>query len=430
MRKKVRKILFLICLVLFLLVSPLVVLYSQGYRLNFNPPTGRIKITQTGGLFLKAWPRQVEIYLDSKLVKKTDWFFGSVFIENLLPKKYKVLVKKDGFHLWEKTLEIKEKEVTEAKNIVLWPQNPNFSLVSQGVESFWFSPDQKKIILLNEESEKEGWSLKLYDVERGIQSYLVTEKEIHPQGAELLNLDFSVDSKRVSLEIGAAERIKYFDLEIDRIPPTLVEEEPPFVPLDRVIAYQKLNDDVYYLNNFGHLFKTNLSFESQTKISEKPFALLPETEYQLKVCGDFIFLKEGENLYIFNSESKTFEKFFSPFRGLRVSPNSEKLMYWSDSEIWILFLKKGVIPSPEYTEEKLFLVRLSEKINDVIWLNSDYFAFILGNMIKITETDTRDRLNIIDFATLEKPQMFFNTNNQKLYILSGGNLQSSPKLLP
>ena len=100
MTKRTRTILFLICFLLFLLAAPSAILYSQGYRLDFENK----KLTQTGGFFLKAEPKQVEIYIDGKLVKKTDFFFGSALIENLLPKRYKIEIKKEGYHPWEKKI--------------------------------------------------------------------------------------------------------------------------------------------------------------------------------------------------------------------------------------------------------------------------------------------------------------------------------------
>lgn len=83
---------------MFLLIAPSIVLYSQGYRIDFENK----KITQTGGLFLKISPKQADIYLNGKLSRKTDFFFGSALIENLLPKKYKLEIKKTGYQSWKK----------------------------------------------------------------------------------------------------------------------------------------------------------------------------------------------------------------------------------------------------------------------------------------------------------------------------------------
>ena len=122
MTKKSRTILFIFCILLFLIIAPLTVYYSQGYRFDF---TGR-KVTRTGGIFLQVLPKQADIYLNGTFEKKTDFLFGSALVDNLLPKKYKIEVKKEGYLAWEKTLEIKEKEVVESKSIILFPQNLNF----------------------------------------------------------------------------------------------------------------------------------------------------------------------------------------------------------------------------------------------------------------------------------------------------------------
>mgnify|MGYP005842398763 CR=1 FL=1 len=412
MTKKTRTILFLIFLFLFLLIAPSAVLYSQGYRFDFE----RKSLTQTGGLFIKAEPKQVEIYINEKLTKKTDFFFGSALVENLLPKKYKIEVKKDGYLAWEKNLEIREKKVTEVKNLVLFPKNLNFNILTKGVKIFWFSPDGKKIIL--KETDEKSWVLKLYDLEKNIKSHLISEAEIYQKGADLMNLDFSEDSKEIYLDIGEKEQEKYFVLEIDRSPPLLKEREVTKVP-ENILATKTLNNDFYYLDNLGNVFKNEL------KLTAKSFPVKKETKYSLEIFQDFLFLVEGENLYLFSSESKSFEKFFEKVKNLKISPDNKKIVFFSSSEIWILFLK------PEGTKkagEKLFLVRLSEKIDNVFWLNSDYLIFNSGDNLKIVEIDDRDRIQTWDIANFPNPEIYFNQSNRKLYLLSEENLFVSEKL--
>ncbi|GAI29835.1 unnamed protein product, partial [marine sediment metagenome] len=275
---------------------------------DINPPAGGIKITQTGGLFLKIVPKQVEVFIDGKLKKKTDFFFGSVLIENLLPKKYKIQIKKEGYYPWEKNLEIKEKEVTETKNIVLIPENPNFSILTKAVKDFWVSPDERKIIL--SEDYKQGWALKLYNLEKDVKSHLIEEKDIYSKGADLLDLEFSSDSKEIFLEVGMEKQIKHFILEIDKIPPVLAESEEPLPPFENTLTYKAVGQDIYYLNNLGHLFKvderslisTNRSaLVNEEKLTEKLFPVRLETEYALEIFQDFVFLREGQTLYQFKS---------------------------------------------------------------------------------------------------------------------------------
>ena len=425
MTKKTRTILFLLCSALFLIITPSVIFYSLGYRFDFETK----KISQTGGIYLKVAPKQVEIYLDGKLKKKTDFIFGSALVENLLPKKYKIEIKKENYHSWEKTLEVKEKGVAEAKNVILFPQDPKFNIITKRVVKFWPSPDQRKLIL-KEESE-DGWALKLFELNKNIKSHLIEEDDISRVGADLLDLNFSENSEEIILEVGTAETIKYFSLKLNILPPILTETELPEPLVENVIVYQKSNNDIYYLDKSGYVFKTDLSLNEKTKINDNPLPVKQETDYELMVFQEYIFLRENQTLYQFDAESKSFERFAEPIKSMKTYPDSNKLVYFSDSEIWILYLP----------EERIFLMRLSEKIEDIFWLNSDYLVFSAGDRIKITEIDNRDRVNVIDFGELKNPpkedksptgqaQLFWNNTEGRLYILSDGNFYVSESLLP
>jgi len=425
MEKRTRKILFFVFLIIFLLLAPTVVFYFQGYRFDFKNK----KITQTGGLFLKAIPKQVEIYLDGRLVKKTDFLSGATIIESLLPKKYHIEVKKSGYFSWTKDLEIKEKEVTEVRHIVLFPENLDFETIVKGVKNFWFSPDGKKIILKEENGK--NWALKVYDLERNVKSHLIYENDVSQTGVELLNLEFSEDedSKEIYLDLGLKEQEKVFSLRLDRVPAVLSERK--IIPSsENIIASQVFDDDTYFLDKFGYLFK------NQEKLSEKPFSVKQEIEYKINIYSYenqvFIFLQEGKILYLFSSDSKSFEKFFEDVNYLKISPEFEKLVYSSPYEIWVFFLNE---------RKSTFLVRFSEKIQDIFWLNSDYLIFSVGDKIKISEIDNRDRINIIDLVELKNPlkesglpagkaEIFWNQVNKKLYIFSQENIYASERLLP
>ncbi len=436
MTKKTRTILLVFFLVLFFLTAPAIVLYSQGYRLDLE----NRKISQTGGIYLKIFPKQAEVCLDENLREKTDFFFGSILVENLLPKKHKVEVKKPGYQTWEKTLEVKEKEVTEAKNIVLFPENPDFEVLSTEVKDFWFSPDQKKIVF--KEDNKTGWSLKLYETEKNVKSHLMEDKDISALEADLLNLEFSPDSTEIRLEIGKAEEVKYYKIELNKTPPILTKYEPFAPPIENVVTFQKTNGDIFYLDTFGYVFKTDSSFETRTKINEKPFFPKQETQYRLRILGNNVFLQESSTLYKLNPDSGSFENFFDKILDLKISPDNKKIVYFSDYEIWVLFLERNGGSLRRKAGEKLFLIRLSEKIQDVFWLNSDYLVYSAGNQVKIIETDNRDKIQTWTINQTKNPpkeslrdptgqaQIFWTENNKKLYLLSEEELSRTSLLLP
>jgi len=166
MKKRRRTILFIICVVFFVLVAPLMVLYSQGFRFDFNPTSGGKRIVQTGALYFKVLPTGADVYLNGKFKDKTAFFTNSLLIENLLPKTYQIEIKKEGYHPWQKNLTVKETQVTEAKNIILFPEKLNFTIVNNlipEIEPSATSSDKKRVI--ERSNDYEIWILFLEEEE-------------------------------------------------------------------------------------------------------------------------------------------------------------------------------------------------------------------------------------------------------------------------
>lgn len=423
MEKRVRTILFFIFLLIFIVIAPLLTLYIQGYRFDFENK----KLTQTGALFVKTIsPKQAEIYIDNKLIQKTDFFFSSALIEDLLPKKYNIKVQKQNYYTWEKNLEIKEKQVAEAKNIILFPQDPGFKLLSTNVDNAWFSKDKKKAVI--KESEKNVWSLKLYNLEKNVKSHLLKETDISQTGADLVGLEFT-DNNNLLLQIASKEQINYFNLQINRIPPLLTKAKAPQNVIKNALVYKVFNENIYYLDYLGDFYKTDVSLIKNEKIADSPFNIKQETEYKLYIYDKAIFLLEEKTMYFFNQDEKIFEKFSENINSLKISPDQQKIAYFSDSEIKILFLEEQTFQPRRQAMETIFLIRLSENIKDVLWINSNYLLFTTNNALKIAEIDNRDQLNTIDLATVENPEIFLNLQTKKLYLLDRGNLFVSEKIL-
>jgi hypothetical protein len=268
-------------------------------------------LTKTGGFFIKAEPRQAEIYINGRLEKKTDFFFNSVLVKNLLPKKYKIEIKKEGFFTWEKTLEIEEKNVIEIKSVILFPKNPNFAILPE-----------------------------------------------------------------------------------NQINPFLKKEATTTVP-EGILAYQIINNNIYYLNATGSIFLTDSSFLTNKKLNQISFLVEPGSKYNLKI-----------------------------------SPDGKKIAYISDHEIWLLFTQDISDQPQKKAGQILFLTRFSEIINNVFWLNSDYLIFSTGDKIKISEIDNRDKINICEIGEFADPIIKFTLADKKLYILSDGKIYFSTDLLP
>jgi len=194
------------------------------------------------------------------------------------------------------------------------------------------------------------------------------------------------------------------------------------VYLENIQAFQIANNQIYYLDNTGYIFKTNASFEPREKLNQTALPLNTDAEYQIMILGDNVFLKENSILYQLNSDSKLLEKFYQPIEGMKISPDHNKLAFYSDHEIWVLFLNQEAGQPRREAGEKIFLTRFSKQIGNLFWVNPYYLIFNLEDQIKIMEIDNRDKINIVELTELKNPNIFWDLNNKNLYILSEKNL--------
>lgn len=423
MTKKSRTIIFLIFSLLFLIIAPFFTLYSQGYRFDFDTK----KITQTGGLFFKISPKQAEVIVNGNLAKKTDFFFGSVLIENLLPRSYQIEIKKDSYKPWMKTLETKAKEVTSAKNIVLFAENYDFNTITKNIENLWIFPDQKKIIL--QESGLDGWALKIYEPEKNLVSILIDQNDIPYRQNSLTDLEFSPDMKEIYLKVQAIGQVKYYLVPLDKPHQAASRKNPPFFWQNDILAYQISDNAIFYLDKAGDIYKADSSLSLKEKISEKPFKINPSAQYDFWLFGSRLFISENRMLYRYEEKEKSFIKIADAATDLKISPDGEKIAFFNDNEVWVLFLENIEDQPTKKAGDKILLARFSDKIENVLWINAHYLLFNAGSQIKISEIDDRDKINSIDLVLKQNPKLFWDHNNKRLYILSEGILHQSEKLI-
>ena len=114
MTYKTRTLVFWLSILLFILVSPPVLFYATGWRV-----TPGFKIERIGGLFIAVSQSGSKGYLNNELRSETGFFSSGVLLQNLTPHTYSVLVAKEGFWPWTKTLPVKGSEVVEAYALMI-----------------------------------------------------------------------------------------------------------------------------------------------------------------------------------------------------------------------------------------------------------------------------------------------------------------------
>jgi len=374
-----RKIIFFSFIVIFFAAVPVLILDSMGYKFDVE----KRKVVKTGGIFIKALPKALTVSIDGKIKGETDTFFGSILIENLVPKKYKITLAKEGYLTWEKEVEVEEGSVTDIKHIILFPQHLNFKQIAENVETFWIAPDGKGLIL--KEKENNYWTLKTFSLDKKLRSYLKGELDFQ-KGSELLNVKVDHLTEDIKLTLKIKDRIKKFNLKLKR----------PEYQLEEIKDRENIlcKKDNMYFDVEGFLFG-NIE-----KLNIEPLLNIKECELFL-VDGSIFLVSEG-NVYFLNDD--IFEKKLDNVTSIVISPDAKKVLFHSENEMWLF--EKGAFE---------FLTRFSNKIKNAAWISENYIMFLIGQELRIFEVDKKDKWQIYNLSLPPVDEFSFNRINKKIY---------------
>ncbi len=462
MTYKTRLILFSFFVVLFFLIIIPLIFYSQGYRFDFQ----KKEMVKTGGIFLKtSQSLEAEVFLNGKKIKKKITpLFHRVLIQNLIPKTYDVELKKENYHSWIKNLRVEEEMVSEAKNILLVPKNPQKNILFKNIEKFKFSPNEAKIALVI--NTEDGKKISVLDINSN------KEKQIADNFSEISEIKWSPDSQKLlfwadkkwqlvnlkegSLKITAlknipslatnlnwhpqekekiiflsektkgSKKLVEFNLENSTITSTLISN------LD---FYDIEGSEIYWLEeNTDLIFKIN-GQGTKKQLTYSPLSL---REKNIK----FIFFNDGfgilnkteifqeNNFYLFDSENNLLKEIHQPVKDAKISGDEKKILLFSEKEIWVYWLDDILIQPYHYKDDKEFITRFSKNIGQAIWYpDGEHILFTIEDdnsiKIKITELDSRDPRNIVDFLeynSIGNFDFYYNSKYKNLYILAKNSL--------
>jgi len=432
-KKLVKKIAFIVLVLAFLIVAPLLILNTQGYRLDLK----KMKIVETGGLSIKTSVPEVSIFINDQYKNKTSNFSRDLLIQNLTPGEYKVRVEKTNYQVWEKTLNIEEKKVTKAENIYLFPKNIPFQIYKENIKDFFVSPDNKKIIFLTKNNEIVSSENKIIlnpekyfaDIEK--IEFFGNSNKIIIKGENSLNqpiyyyLDTTNPSSLTRLKM--MEKAEDYKLEEETIVYSLDHQILRYNPSLKTSEALKTSAEAFILKDFynlytienGLLVRTNLLSKNQENLTEKPLKL---KEYKLFTIADKIFVfDESSSLYLFNENKKDWDLFLKTTNNFDYKTRADKVIFSNGYELWLLLLKDFDSPFFQKSGSLIFLSRFSSTINDLAWFNDDYFFYLLSNNLMISEIDNRDRINAFSVTNLPVKKFWFDEKEKLIYLLSDDN---------
>lgn len=458
-----RRILFCFCFILFLISSPLVILYAFGFRYDF----AQKKLMQTGIIYLTPNIQDnIKILINGKeepdKININGIFKKDFVLYNLMPKTYNIKVSKENYHSWEKSLVVLPGLIAYAQPLLL-PSDPKINLIfSDSDITLWSISDEfKKIFYLKNDGEK--ISANIYDFSK--KTSIALPVEIPGDKSKKINIDsrnskifIAPDGKKFSLVISAENaRIILLNSTEKNISPAA-----DFVSSDKIIDEYWDDSSRYflYLNEKNEVYSYDTVSSKSNKILENisGFSLKGEYIYYLNRNNLFFYRspvnnplekqqlsyvplplargnKPPEEIGQANIEKKvkilvsaknalaaitpqknlfTIDSGGAPvelgnnIEAAAFSQNGENLFFNSSFEIFTNTLGGG--------RENL-VTRLSQKISNVSWY-ADYahIWFLANQTIKNIELDSRPTPNIIDFIDIPKqPSDILYTDTNSIY---------------
>lgn len=457
MTKRTRSILFLIIVIIFIIITPVLLLYVQGYRFDFE----ELSFFRTGGIYLRTNPKKAQIFINDKLSKKK----APILINGLFPRNFNIKIEKEGFHPWEKRLKVESGLVTEAKNITLIPKKPKQDIIFDAINNISILPSKNYFLNIRNDyidliEKNETYPVNLsanFDNTHSKNEFIAAlnskniawdqnnKKLIAYLGQNNYIVDFSNKTitkffvENTDLKESKAggyinlKRIQWHPLEADSI--ILVHETDIYSYnlknkeseklIERGLYYKSASSvftsNIYYIDDMGFVNKYNFTTKNIEKISKIPLPYNQSTELVISPDQKKIFLKDEENKKIYlvlENSVKTFEDIhFAEF-----SADSKKIVYGNKNKIWVMFLENDNDhpKKPKGAIEEI-IGSDNENIAGVSWYGiTNQHLWILAGDLYFTELDDRPTRNT--YTVLKNiPQDTF-VNNNEIYMAKNSEL--------
>ncbi|MCD6410442.1 hypothetical protein J7K92_00650 [bacterium] len=475
MTKKQKHLIFLSLLLSFFIVAPITIFYFQGYRFDWQNK----KLTKTGGIFLKIKPSGATVYLNHILYKKTNVIFDSLLIDNLPPKKYHILIRKDNYQDWEKEFFVSEMLVTEAKNIHLFAKKYPPELILQQIKKIFIAPNQKYLIVEKQDNQN-SWSLWLFDTfskqEKkliSLSDFLFSLSDKEARKFEPREIIFSRDSQKIIIVLeDNHQSFHYFFLDINhsgrfvelpldnyevvklffnpqnesqlivwtkRTVKRKLKEDLMFFdqnfkihPINPFISDLKLldiapfNNSIYLLADNGLVYKTsfvNSSLVLNSVLNLQPKNINSQKKYRIFIFNPKnVFLTEDNTLYYLNPKNYKFQLVMKQIDKFSLSPNNDILVFSSQKNIFLFYLADHLSQPKAFRWERIKLLDSTAEILQLDWFDPFHIIYSDKNGIYIAEIDFRDNVNKSLIITLAPKKFFWQKSQNSLFFVSRNNL--------
>ena len=426
-----RKILFYVFVLIYLVTAPLVIMHALG--INYQPDTKTLE--KTGLIYLSSIPSQARVTINAEQYPQET----PVVLRGLAPGSYKIKISKETYKDWRKNLPVEAQKATVVESVLLIPKkwkkenlktefkkmitfaDPAFFLVNKG-------PSLKDFFLYKERAvlgENLIGQPPLIDKENLLP---LIENSSSLDKAKISRIYTVRNAAQMLLKIDHDKKEKFFWINLKEEPPA-VEEISPFMlkDYDKILWDPRHPDSLYLLHQeaisrfdlkekifFPDIVGNVKSFTAQngrlyvlhkenvlieyTQDAQEAHILLEAEKIKkilLKPYRDLdIFILEPD-LIVFLSENGALLSNQQPLQlvpegvqGFTFNQKRKRLLFWTGHRLGTIdFLPDDTQASSEKIPKPAWFGVQSKNIRQAAWANEgSHVIYATHDKIYITET--------------------------------------------
>lgn len=414
----------------FLLITPIVVLMTAGYR--FNP--GKIRLERTGVVIVDSEPRGATVSLNGRQVKPST----PTKAVRVFPGSYRLRLEKDGFRPWEKDITIESGQTTFVNDPTLFSASlPEFER-AWPVNDVAFSPDGRFVAGVIEGSGFQ--EAHILDLKTG--------REWTPWRApaeqRFFHLSWSDDGRRLLIKITGGQS-KWIEFTVwDAASPDAVRNLPGEATIQAFWSgntlYAAKWPDLYEVSLPSYDFKLVGPARSSMMVSSSAvYGLIYDTQcdqayclgptivsrslrdekfenittlpagaaYEPIVGGNHVAFVGNDRIFLLGPSGKVTEL---SGRNGRWFDDGKRFVHWGYLEIRVYDIESGA--------DEL-LTRVSSGIADVAWFkNAEMIVFAGGKTLTALENSSAESRAETTLATMDEIRGFsFSSNFDRAWIV-------------
>ncbi len=192
---------------------------------------------------------------------------------------------------------------------------------------------------------------------------------------------------------------------------------------DRIYYAQLPNNLVWEIRNHDPATKKQITASGFHDEQNSFLEMTVFDQYRISL------LTKKNDLYVYNEEKSKETKSFTKtpsVKGFQFSDDGKKLLFWTNHEIWTLFLREWNVQPIRHKNNRILITRLTSPISNVQWVeNYENILFSTNQILKIAELDNRDKINIFDVLTVKNSfsdrDVLYDKDTQLIYFRSKNN---------